>query len=602
MLATRTAVAGKKPVPTSLVSTLLAAFMGAAVMPAVTQAGLNVWTGNGPPVAYVYSIAVHPTVPTTVYAATGSGMFKSTNGGGNWSPVNTGLTFTQVKDVAIDPVTPSILYAATIGGVFKSTNDAASWVSINNGLPQILFTVVEVDPVTPTTVYLGVAYTCLFGPCYGPLYKSTNGGASWVLISTGLPTHTVTNAVAINPTNPSVLYVATSSGLFKSTDGGSFWFPSSTGLAELSVVSLAIDPTTPSTLYAGLFQSGVYKSTAAGSSWSAATTGLTALSVYSLAVHPTISSVVYAGTYSGGVFQSTNGGASWSAINTGLPNNAMILGLDIDTAGIGTLHAGTGSGGAFSISPIPIVATPTPTRTATRTPTPTVTRTPTPTVSPTRTVTATPTRTATRTPTPTVTATATVTSTPTLTPSSTPTPACGVPPEGCRTPSVRRKAQLTIKDTAPDRKDQLMWKWIKGSVTPLIAFGSPTTTTDYRFCVYDAGMTLLYEADIPAGGLCDAAHPKPCWQAKPKSFMYKNKELTPDGVMKLRLKEGLSPGKAQIQLKAKGTLLDDPAFPLAQPLTVRLVNSDGRCWEATYTFPARRNTVGPPAQFKGKAD
>ena len=40
-------------------------------------------------------------------------MFKSTNGGGNWSAVNTGLTSTDVLALAIDPATPTTLYAGT---------------------------------------------------------------------------------------------------------------------------------------------------------------------------------------------------------------------------------------------------------------------------------------------------------------------------------------------------------------------------------------------------------------------------------------------------------------------------------------------------------
>ena len=53
--------------------------------------------------------------PTTLYAGTaGGGVFKSTNGGGNWSAVNTGLTcYSSVYALAIDPATPTTLYAGT---------------------------------------------------------------------------------------------------------------------------------------------------------------------------------------------------------------------------------------------------------------------------------------------------------------------------------------------------------------------------------------------------------------------------------------------------------------------------------------------------------
>ena len=62
-------------------------------------------------------------------------MFKSANGGGSWSAVNTGLNATGVPGLAIDPVTPATIYAGTSGGgVFKSTNGGGNWGAINTGL------------------------------------------------------------------------------------------------------------------------------------------------------------------------------------------------------------------------------------------------------------------------------------------------------------------------------------------------------------------------------------------------------------------------------------------------------------------------------------
>ena len=43
-------------------------------------------------------------------------------------------------------------------------------------------------------------------------------------------------------------------------------------------------------------------------------------------------------------------------------------------------------------------------------------------------------------------------------------------------------------------------------------------------------------------------------------------------------------------------------FPITQPVTVQLKNSSGACWGAVYSAPASKNTAGPPAQFKDKAD
>jgi hypothetical protein len=191
-----------------------------------------------------------------------------------------------------------------------------------------------------------------------------------------------------------------------------------------------------------------------------------------------------------------------------------------------------------------------------------------------------------------------------VTPTAT-TPVCAVlPVAGCRTPTASAKASLQYKDRSPDTKDQLQWKWSKGALTSKADFGTPLTTTSYQLCIYDGAPSVIFDATIPAGGLCGLANPRPCWRDKTKGFDYKNKDATPDGVARLRLQEGLVAGKAQIQLKATGSPLDDPALPFAQPVIVQLHNAEnGLCWEAVYSAPASKNVAGPPAgQFKDKAD
>ena len=80
------------------------------------SAGTNVWTSIGPEGGRILALAIDPAAPSTIYAGTWGGVFKSTNGGAAWSAVNTGLTNTDVYALAIDPVTPSMLYAGTWGG------------------------------------------------------------------------------------------------------------------------------------------------------------------------------------------------------------------------------------------------------------------------------------------------------------------------------------------------------------------------------------------------------------------------------------------------------------------------------------------------------
>ena len=123
----------------------------------VVSAGENVWTSHGPEGGIILALAIDPATPTTLYAGTeGGGVYKSTDSGGNWSAVNTGLTNTYVDALAIDPVTPTTLYAGTYpAGVFKSTNGGGNWSAVNTGLTNTSVYALAIDPATPTILYAG---------------------------------------------------------------------------------------------------------------------------------------------------------------------------------------------------------------------------------------------------------------------------------------------------------------------------------------------------------------------------------------------------------------------------------------------------------------
>jgi hypothetical protein len=128
----------------------------------MAQAGINVWTSNGPygEGLIVAALAIDPTTPSTVYAGTwnAGGVYQSTNSGGSWSAV--GLSG-NVPALAIDPTTPSTVYAGSYGGgVFKSTNSGGSWNAVNTGLSGLdSFSVdaLAINPITSSTLYAGTA-------------------------------------------------------------------------------------------------------------------------------------------------------------------------------------------------------------------------------------------------------------------------------------------------------------------------------------------------------------------------------------------------------------------------------------------------------------
>ena len=95
---------------------------------------------------------------------------------------------------------------------------------------------------------------------------------------------------------------------------------------------------------------------------------------------------------------------------------------------------------------------------------------------------------------------------------------------------------------------------------------------------------------------------KPCWRATSSGFKYRDREVGPGGLrngFQLVLKAG-GDGQAKIGAVGKGQTPIVPALPIAQPVTVQLVNSDAAvCWDAVYSVPA---TVDSSTDFKDTAD
>jgi photosystem II stability/assembly factor-like uncharacterized protein len=187
----------------------MAAVGAAAVFSA--QGGVEATTTHGPSERGFSAFAIDPLSPRSVYAGTGSGVFKTSDSGGNWRAVNAGLDDEEAQyvfDLAIDPQEPATIYVGTGSGVFKSTNGGSSWEE--TGLSKI-----------------------------------------------------AAIALLLNPRNPQVVYAATDDGVFESSDGGGNWREVTTDPLAIRVFALALDPQRPATVYAGA-GGGVFKSTNGG--------------------------------------------------------------------------------------------------------------------------------------------------------------------------------------------------------------------------------------------------------------------------------------------------------------------------------------------------
>ena len=236
-----------------------------------TNAGAT-WLNPGGfsvPFGGVAAIAVDP-VSATLYVGTPTGVFRSINGGQNWTEATNGFPppgSRGVSALATDPVSPFTLYAGLSTGLFKSTNGSQSWSKIHDGPAGTIV----VDPANHLTIYCATAgHFVGTAPALAPepeaasavdnVFKSLDGGATWTAANGGISTLSV-SALAIDPSAPSTVFAGTSAGVFRSLNGGESWLPLNDGLTDLYVLSLAVDPNAPSTLYAGTNSRGVFKIT-----------------------------------------------------------------------------------------------------------------------------------------------------------------------------------------------------------------------------------------------------------------------------------------------------------------------------------------------------
>ncbi len=202
-------------------------------------------------------------------------VFKSTDGGASWQEANSGLpaqgmfpdTFAYGNAFTFDPNNSTTVYVSRTGtGVYKSTNGGASWQAANSGMPSTFdfrsccVSAVIIDPQNANTLYVPSQN--------GVIFKSTNGGASWSAAGTVLALPLTlqpqpgSNVLVIDPQNTSTLYAATHTGVLKSTDGGTSWNVVNSGLRDTPVSAVAINPQVPSFIYAGNLLS-----TDAGNTW-----------------------------------------------------------------------------------------------------------------------------------------------------------------------------------------------------------------------------------------------------------------------------------------------------------------------------------------------
>ncbi|HYI11952.1 MAG TPA: IPT/TIG domain-containing protein [Thermoanaerobaculia bacterium] len=352
--------------PTTAGTTIIGAAGGGAWK--TTNSGTT-WTALTETLANlsVGAIAYAPSAPTTVYLGTGEGgyavdfipgigLLKSTNGGTDWT-LPSSVIASMFYRLLVHPTNANELVAGTNNGALRSTaGQNGPWTTViaSASTPSTIgygdVTDIVRHPTDPLILWAATwdrGYYCR-DLCSDPfnynsptILKSVNGGASWTASATGLPVNdNVTEvdrwSIAVSPSNPLVLYAATSvydyslfqrrSRIYKTVNGGTSWTETNLALEPESWIhnylgqqawydnTIIVSPTDPNTVIAG----GVtyVKTTDGGANWYEPPGLATAhVDVHDLRYSP-------AGTLwvanDGGIWTSTDHGETATERNTGL--------------------------------------------------------------------------------------------------------------------------------------------------------------------------------------------------------------------------------------------------------------------------------------------
>ena len=293
--------------------------------------------GSSPISTRVDALAADPRRPGTLYAGTGIAVYKTVNGGRSWRGWNRGLlppppliTAGQVKGkpywrrsegwvsaLAVDSADSRIVWAGSGGGVKRSTDGGRSWKTL---FWQGRFMGVQELAIAPThprqTVYAGVYYStpadCGAGsqiPCreHAMLLRTTDGGTTWQPTTLELASPNSLRALVVDPKRPDTLYAAVGATVVKSDDAGDSWQvishgggPNNQALpGNHGVTSLTVDRW--GAVFAAMRTDGILTTADAGATWTHVVSGV---SVDHIAVDPRQPTTIFAV------------GSQWSATGT----------------------------------------------------------------------------------------------------------------------------------------------------------------------------------------------------------------------------------------------------------------------------------------------
>jgi photosystem II stability/assembly factor-like uncharacterized protein len=305
--------------------------------------GAQLWSPAGPPGGDVRSLAADPRDPHVVYLGTANGtLYRSNDGGRRWRPTRPGfpLRGMSLDDLVVDP--QGVVYVGywevrgSGGGVARSTDGGTTF----EVLPGIAGQGVRALAIAPSQASLLVAGTAT------GLFRSADAGRTWARISPeGDAEIRNIDSIAIDPVAPDIIYTGTWHLPWKTTDGGRNWKSIHAGMIDDSdVMTLTFDRRSSRIVYATAC-SGIYRSADAAQRW-AKVRGIPGSSrrTRAFAQHASRLDTFYAGTTEG-LWTTDEAGASWRLITPRqLVVNAILVQAD------GTLLVGSDGAGVLRSS------------------------------------------------------------------------------------------------------------------------------------------------------------------------------------------------------------------------------------------------------------
>ena len=176
------------------------------------------------------------------------------------------------------------------------------------------------------------------------LYEGSTTGKDWIPLTIDLPGITL-YSLEVDRSIPSLLYIGTIGAVYKSGNGGRSWKVALRDLVDPPFTALALHPQNPEILYVGS-RIGVMKTTSGSEEgWDRADKGINGRDLKLLAMDPAHPSTLFAGTAGGAVYKTTDAGGVWAGAGKGLPGGAITL-LMVDAAS-SAVYAGARKKGLY---------------------------------------------------------------------------------------------------------------------------------------------------------------------------------------------------------------------------------------------------------------